>query len=95
MNHVNNACIDKPRRRYEQLRAVYLAVGHHESIQAAAGFISFGFYGLFQFQQSQPYEVEVYQVPSPRWCGKKEPAGDILRDAYMQVLSLEQHVGNH
>jgi hypothetical protein len=95
MNNVNNAYIDKPRSRYEQLRAAYLAVGHYESIQAEDGFIRFGFYGLFQFQQSQPYEVEVYQAPSPRWCGKREPAGEILRDAYIQVLSLGEHAGNH
>lgn len=88
MSHVHNACVDTPRSRYEQLRAAYLAMGHYESIQAEDGFIRFGFYGLFLFQQSRPYEVNVYQAPSARWCGKREAGEEILRDAYMQVLSI-------
>jgi hypothetical protein len=34
--------------------------------------------------------VEVYQAPRLRWCGKRDPGCLVLREAFIQLISIEK-----
>lgn len=82
----HNPGTDYPRQRYELLRSTYGNKSEYKKHDFAMSFFLFGFYGLFFMYASHVYIAEYYHTPSLRWCGKKDPALEVLYDAYRQIL---------
>lgn len=81
---------DLPRLRYEQLRAAFFEGGHWEGNGYWESFRLFGIYGLFENNHHNSYIVEVYQAPPLRWSGKRDPGSSVLREAFIQLISIEK-----
>lgn|GEM_PF-2060594 len=80
---------DLPRLRYEKLRTAFFEAGQCERDGYWESFKLFGIYGLFDNNNHRSYVVEVYQAPGLRWCGATNPSSLVLREALIQLISLE------
>lgn len=81
---------DLPRLRYEQLRTAFFEGGQCERNGYWESFRLFGIYGLFENNHHKSYAVEVYQAPPPRWCGRRDPGCLVLREVFIQLISIEE-----
>lgn len=80
---------DLPGLRYEQLRTAFFEGGHWERNGYWESFRLFGIYGLFENNHHKSYVVEVYQAPRLRWCGTTDPGSLVLREVFIQLISIE------
>jgi hypothetical protein len=39
--------------------------------------------------------VEVSQAPRLRWCGKRDPGSLVLREVFIQLISIEYSIRSH
>jgi len=86
---VKKMVMDLPRLRYEKLRTAFFEAGQCERNSYWESFRLFGIYGLFENNHHRSYVVEVYQAPGLRWCGPTDPSSLVLREALIQLISLE------
>ncbi len=77
---------DYPRQRYENLRFAHSNSREYTKYDFTVRFFLFGFYGLFFTCDSQEYTTECYHAPFFHWCGKMDPALEVLHDAYRQIV---------
>ena len=81
---------DLPGLRYEQLRTAFFEGGDWERHGYWESFRLFGIYGLFENNHHKSYVVEVSQAPRLRWSGKRDPGSLVLREVFIQLISIEK-----
>ncbi len=89
---------DQGRERYEALRRSYVQSGCQGRGELWERFSKLGLYGLIRSSEAEAsYVVEVYEAPTPRWCGRTEPEERALEVAYRlltQGLVIQQNQGD-
>lgn len=78
--------MDRPREEYERLRDYFLRGGSMQENPVWTQFVLVGFFSLLTSINTGAYVVEVYEAPTPRWCGKRNPGQEALEQAYCMLV---------